>query len=59
MIDFFVRYLDILKRNIICKNKFWCLLFFCGLVDGFMILFEKDIIVLFDDMFCDGFNEFG
>lgn len=59
MLEFFVRYMDILKKYNDCKIKFWCLFFYCGLVDSFMILLEKDIIVLFDKMFVDGFYEFG
>lgn len=61
MLFFFVRYYEILKEIIDCRKKLRCLLFYCGLVDMFMILLEEDIdvIVVFKKMFFDGFVEFG
>lgn len=46
MLYFFVRYYELLRKNIDCRKKLKCLLFFCGLVDIFMILLEEDVIVI-------------
>lgn len=54
-----MRYIDILKKNLNCRMKFWCLFFYCGLVDGLIILLEIDIVVLFGEIFGYGFYEFG
>lgn len=61
MLYFFVRYIEILRKDINCRKKFRCLFFYCGLVDRFMILLENYlyVIVIFDDMLYCGLVEFG
>lgn len=59
MLYFFVRYIEILRKDINCRKKFRCLFFYCGLVDGLIILLEIDIVVLFGEIFGYGFYEFG
>lgn len=58
ILDFFVWYMDVLKKNLICWDKLRCLLFYCGLDDEFKLLLEFEIIVLFLEMFIDGLNVF-
>lgn len=58
MVDFFIRYIEKIKNNVVFIMKLRCLFFYYGLVDRFIILLEREIYVLLDEMFDEGFNEF-
>nr|XP_034318199.1 sacsin-like isoform X8 [Crassostrea gigas] len=59
ILDYFVRHIDILKKNPNCRMKLRCLPFYCGLVDGLITLSETDIVVLPGEIPGDGLHELG